>query len=209
MPKIRLFIASPSDVATERAKVDKVVETLKPTADHLDLTLEIVKWEDAVPDMGRPQQVIFDQLKPTEWDLFIGILWHRFGTPTGGKDETGRKFKSGTEEEFHAAYTLWKKNDRPRMMMYRCKRDLPIDKIDIKQYQRVDKFFSEFNATKGKHTGLYKEFTTAEDFERKLTRDLQKVFIAYANHLSSGSCRIGERAKQVENCPCTDFPSRS
>jgi hypothetical protein len=177
--KIRIFVASPSDVAIERAKVDKVVETLKPTADHLDLILEVVKWENAVPDMGRAQQVIFDQLQPTEWDLFIGILWHRFGTPSGGEDAEGNDFKSGTEEEFHAAYQLWKKHDRPRMMVYRCKRDLPMDKIDIKQYQRVDKFFSEFNATKGEHPGLYMEFKSAEDFERKLTRDLQEVFIGY------------------------------
>ena len=38
--KIRIFVAPPSDVAIERAKVDKVVETIKPTADHLDLILE-------------------------------------------------------------------------------------------------------------------------------------------------------------------------
>ncbi|MBT3313907.1 MAG: hypothetical protein HN390_04765 [Anaerolineae bacterium] len=58
--KIRIFVAPPSDVAIERAKVDKVVETIKPTADHLDLILEVVKREDYVPNTGRPQQVIFN-----------------------------------------------------------------------------------------------------------------------------------------------------
>ena len=100
LKKLRIFAASPSDVANERAKLETVVESLKPMADYLGLTLEVVDWRAVVPDAGRPQQVIFDQLKPTSWDIFIGILWHRFGTPSGGKDKTGKDYLSGTEEEF-------------------------------------------------------------------------------------------------------------
>ncbi len=65
LKKLRIFAASPSDVASERAKLETVVEMLKPTADFLGLTLEVVDWRAVVPDAGRPQQVIFDQLKPT------------------------------------------------------------------------------------------------------------------------------------------------
>ena len=101
LKKLRIFAASPSDVAIERAKVDTVVGLLKPLADHIGVVLEVKDWRAVVPDMGRPQQIIFDQLQPTSWDVFIGILWHRFGTPTGATDpQTRKEYLSGTEEEF-------------------------------------------------------------------------------------------------------------
>ena len=62
LKKLRLFAASPSDVATERSKLETVVGLLKPLADHIGLSVEVVDWRKVVPDMGRPQQVIFDQL---------------------------------------------------------------------------------------------------------------------------------------------------
>lgn len=83
-------------------------------------------WRAVVPDAGRPQQVIFDQLKPTSWDVFVGILWHRFGTPSGATNlQMGKELLSGTEEEFTTAYNLWKQFKRPRIMLYRCTRELP------------------------------------------------------------------------------------
>src|SRR6266487_3182966 len=101
LKKLRIFVASPSDMAKECAKLKEVVESLKPTADYLGLVLEVVDWRAIVPEAGRAQQIIFDQLKPTSWDIFVGILWHRFGTPSGAKDpQTQKEYLSGTEEEF-------------------------------------------------------------------------------------------------------------
>src|SRR6266498_3819050 len=62
LKKLRIFAASPTDVASERAKLETVVESLKPIADYLGLILEVVDWREVVPDTGRPQQIIFDQL---------------------------------------------------------------------------------------------------------------------------------------------------
>ncbi|MEO1077656.1 MAG: hypothetical protein AAFX41_17080, partial [Bacteroidota bacterium] len=74
--------------------------------------LAVVKWETrARPAMGRAQGVITQQLGPT--DLFVGIMWKRFGTPTG-------KAGSGTEEEFDEAYAQWKRKRRykPEILFY-------------------------------------------------------------------------------------------
>lgn len=86
MRKLRVFAALLADMATERAKVETVASMLKPLADSLDIVLDVVDWRAVVPDMRRPEQVILDQLGPTDWDVFIGILWHRFGTSPGGRD---------------------------------------------------------------------------------------------------------------------------
>lgn len=179
--KLRIFIASPSDVAAERAKVETAAAALKPLADFIGVALETLDWRKALPDMGRPQQAIFDQLKPTSWDVFIGILWQRFGTPPGGADpQTQKEYLSGTEEEFWTAYRLWEKYRRPRMMMYRCTRPVSPETLDPDQFKKVKAFFAEFDAVKGAHPGLYQSYDTPEGFEKLLLDHLQKLLISYS-----------------------------
>lgn len=184
MQKLRIFTASPSDMAVGRAKVQMVAAMLKPLADNLGIVLDVVDWRSAVSDMGRPEQVILDQLKPTEWDVLIGMLWHRFGTPPGGKDpQTGKEYLSGTEEEFRTAYRLWKGHGKPRIMMYRCLRAIPPDTLDPDQYKRVKEFFNQFDAVRGEHPGLYQSFETTEALEKLLLDNLQRLLLDYGEHL--------------------------
>ena len=178
LKKLRIFAASPSDVASERAKLETVVDSLKPMADYLGLTLEVVDWRAVVPDAGRPQQVIFDQLKPTSWDIFIGILWHRFGTPPGATNKAGKEYLSGTEEEFKTAYELWKQHGKPRMVLYRCTRALPFD-IDPDQLKNVRAFFKLIEDVKGDYPTLYQTFDTTESFEKLVLNNLQKLLVEY------------------------------
>ena len=176
--KLRIFAASPSDVAGERTKLETVVDSLKPMADYLGLTLEVIDWRAVVPDTGRPQQVIFDQLEPTSWDIFIGILWHRFGTPPGAKDKTGKDYLSGTEEEFKTAYELWKQYGKPRIVLYRCTRAIPLN-ADFVQAQLVKDFFEEIQDPQGKFSILTQSFDSLESFEKLVLDNLQKLLVAY------------------------------
>src|SRR5215207_6022546 len=91
--RLRLFVASPGDVSSERDHVGTVAAELnRGTAADAGFVLEVVRWEThARPDIGRPQQLILDQIGQV--DIFVGIMWRRFGTPTGVAS-------SGTEEEF-------------------------------------------------------------------------------------------------------------
>ena len=178
LKKLRIFIASPSDVVTERAKLETVVDSLKPMADYLGLTLEVVDWRDVVPDVGRPQQVIFNQLDPSSWDIFVGVLWHRFGTPPGAKDKSGKDYLSGTEEEFKTVYQLWKQYGKPRIVLYRCTRTLPYD-VDSHQLEKVREFFRLIEDVKGGYPTLYQAFDTTEAFEKLLLDNLQKLLIEY------------------------------
>jgi tetratricopeptide (TPR) repeat protein len=185
MKKLRIFAASPSDTAAERAKVETVASMLEPLADNLGIVLKVENWRAVVPDMGRPQQVIFDQLKPTSWDVFIGILWHRFGTPPAARDpQTQEDYRAGTEEEFKTAYRLWQQYQKPRIMIYRCTRNVPLDALDPDQYKRVKEFFAQFDAVKGEHPGLYQSFDTTDSFEKLLLDNLQKLLLEYDEHLS-------------------------
>lgn len=174
--KLKVFIASPSDVGTERARLITVVEQLNHgLADYLGLILEIDEWSQVAPDMGRGQKVIFDQSPFNQWDIMVGILWLRYGMVSAGPNPE----ESGTHEEFNAAYECWQKTGKPRIMFYRCIRP-PEDltKIDTESLAKINTFFKAFE-TGGKNQGLYCTYNTTDNFERLVRDHLEKVLMAY------------------------------
>src|SRR5688572_3251869 len=188
MQKLRIFSVAPSDMTVERTKIEGIALRLKPLADSLNIVLEIIDWRAVVPDMGRPEQVILDQINPTSWDVLIGILWHRFGTPPGNNNpNTKQDYQSGTEEEFMTGYRLWNQYGRPHIMMYRCTRNIPPKALNPDQYKRVQDFFKQFDATTGEHPGLYQTFNTPRDFENLLFDNIQKLLIEHGEKFKLAS----------------------
>jgi hypothetical protein len=172
---IRVFVASPGDVKKERETIKLVIEELNRTIGReLGVLLECLQWEDYVaPLMGRPEEVILEQIGLNQWDIFIGILWLRFGTPTGGLNITsGEPYLSGTEEEFTLAYQSWKEKGKPQILMYQCtKSPNSITDIDVGQFSRLSSFFDQFRHDK-EHPGLIRSYQEVSDFERRVREDL-------------------------------------
>ena len=105
---LNLFLASPSDVTVERAMADDVVATVNKLIRLLGWQIDIHKWEDTSPAFGRPQAKINPMVD--ECDLFIGLLWERWGQPSG-------EFSSGFEEEYERARTRRKASGAPEIWM--------------------------------------------------------------------------------------------
>jgi tetratricopeptide (TPR) repeat protein len=177
---IRVFIASPGDVKEEREMLFKVIEELNKPKSPLKkrgCTLKALGWEDVPPGMKRPEQTILDHYPVHSWDIFIGILWGRFGTPPGERDQkTGFDYESGTEEEFDRSYDYWKKTKRPRIMVYRCMRELQSGKVDGDQLEKVKAFFKEFECA-GRYPGLYQKYGTVDQLRERVKLDLEYVVI--------------------------------
>jgi hypothetical protein len=118
---IRIFASSPDDVQDERealaAVVEELGEALRAFAPEKQVTLELVRWEththpDIAPD-GSPQAQV-DQQIPPDFDVFVGVMWMKFGTPT-------EHARSGTEHEFRQAYERRKATGRPaHILFYFC-----------------------------------------------------------------------------------------
>ena len=190
MEKLRIFAASPSDVEDERGRLPDIVQEL---SEILGLDVEVVDWCKVVPGLGRPEQVILDQLEPATWDVFIGILWHRFGTPTQGLDpQSKRPYLSGTEEEFQLACRCAQKFGRPRVMIYRCERPVTLNDVDGSQIERVKEFFRQCSPD-GSHPALCKTYDTVYSFEKQVRRDLG---ILFKEHLSKAGSE-GESKGQL------------
>jgi len=164
--KLRVFVASPGDVAEERERLSSVIDELNQGIAGLrGLTLELVRWEThAWPDIGEGvQDVINREIGP--YDVFIGIMWKRFGTPT-------KRAGSGTEEEYNRAYTLWEHYERPKILFYfNCVPFYPSSDEEIAQMQKVLKF-KERLREKGV---FYWEYHGSDEFEDQVRRHLTNV----------------------------------
>ena len=92
---IRVFLASPGDLTEERQAAKQVIDEVNEEwGEYLGSHVELVGWEDTVARFGRPQAIINGDLERCE--VFVGMLWKRWGTPPGGES----KYTSGFEEEF-------------------------------------------------------------------------------------------------------------
>src|SRR5689334_2154747 len=114
--RIRIFAGSPGDVEKEKESlagvIDELNRTISSLVPHKPTLLELITWKThTYPAGGRPQGVINMQIG--DYDIFLGIMWKRFGTPTG-------EALSGTEEEYTRAFENWKKSGKPHLMFYFC-----------------------------------------------------------------------------------------
>jgi hypothetical protein len=138
---LKVFLASPGDVSEERAALARLVRDINDVLTFLvpdkRLNLELVRYETyAYPDIGAPQEVINRQI-PGDYDIFIGVMWKRCGTPT-------HEAPSGTIEEFRRACERRKQGHLPRIMFYFCEQLIPIpDQGELEQLAAVVKFRDE------------------------------------------------------------------
>jgi len=170
--KLRIFVASPGDVAYERDQLARVVEQVNQILGALvpesGLVLELIRWETHVhPGLGADAQaVINEQLRIGTYDVFVGIFWRRFGTATP-------RAESGTEEEFRVAYEAWKRRGRAiQIMVYFCRSPaaMPDDEKAVEQLGRVVRFRGELY-----REGLARDYDEHADFADHVRRDLVLV----------------------------------
>ena len=110
----QVFISSPGDVHAEREIVEEVITDLNSTfVNSLGVYIHPFRWETqtypGISESG-PQGVI-DEQTPDDYDLFLGILWSRFGTPT-------EEDSSGTEHEFNQAFLRWREKPTEINIMF-------------------------------------------------------------------------------------------
>jgi hypothetical protein len=169
--RIKIFVSSPGDVSPERDQLTRVVnefnEAAATIAPEKGIELELIRWETYVPPGLHPRgpQGVVEEHIP-EYDIFIGIMWKRFGTPTP-------EFGSGTEEEFRDAYARWERTGRtPRIMFYFCQAAMafPTDPEELVQLQKVLAFHKELN-----YKGLTESYSDREGFAGLVRRHLNLV----------------------------------
>ena len=148
-------------MAVKRA-VDELNGIVKQT---MNVQLEILMWEtDSYPSAGIDAQDIINSQIGDDYDIFIGMMWQKFGTPTG-------RAGSGTEEEFERAYNKFvETKGETKIMLYFSSKPISPDEIDLDQLSKVKAFKKRVESM----GVLYGSFSDVYSFEKILKMHLTK-----------------------------------
>src|SRR4051794_315762 len=155
MPQhLRVFLASPGDVADERALVRHLLKDELPYDPFVQdrVTFNIVSWDDPAAPAPTPaplspqKAVIRFKKKPSKCDIVIVVLWSRLGTHldlTEFRKANGETYSSGTEWEYEDAYNA---KPQPEIFVYRRTEKPKVELGDpdltekVRQYELVEQF---------------------------------------------------------------------
>ena len=195
---LEVFIASPGDVAPEREVLESIVDEFNLTwGDKHGVRLELLKWETHTrPSVGSDPQAVINEQIGDDFDIFLGIMWGKFGTATERGD-------SGTEEEFNRA--IERHTTAPgsvQIMFYFKDAGIAPSKLDGEQIEKVKAFKKRVGEECG---GLYYQFESTEQFKTKARIHLSKAVQDWleANSTDSGEPTVTD-AEPVE-LPETEF----
>lgn len=138
---LRIFVASPNDVAEEGKILKEIVTELNTIwSRELGVSLEFTSWEThSYPGISVDTQTVINEEIADDYDIFVGIMWKRFGTPTS-------RAGSGTEEEFNRAYEKFIKTPNSiRVMFYFSNEPIAPNEIDVEQIKLVNDFKKRLN----------------------------------------------------------------
>lgn len=164
----RVFIASPGGLESERKMFRELLSSHNETdAIERGCHFQSIGWEITLGGMGRPQSKINEDLKLC--DLFVLVLWDRWGSPTGAEEG----YSSGTHEEYMVALDCLKSEELPM-------RDLVVF-FKAVDHRRMSDPGPQLSAVLDFKKSLEKErkllfetFDTTEAFGEKLRRHVAK-----------------------------------
>lgn len=171
---IKVFIASPGDLVNERQIARDVAEEYNTNNSELTgYQIEMVGWEETIGGIGRPQEIINKDLARCE--LFVGMLWKRWGTPP----DVDGEYSSGFEEEYSISFERYAKEKKPNMLMLFKNVDNSLLQDPGEGLKKVLEFKDSLIKEK---KVLYEVFDDEREYEKKLRRWLT----SYVNRLLEG-----------------------
>jgi hypothetical protein len=160
-----------SDVSDERDLVSLIVEELRRNVAKLvSVELETVRWEThAWPAVGRDAQDVINR-QIGEYDVFVGIMWKRFGTAT-------KREPAGTAEEFDLAYEYFTEYAKPKIMFYF--RAEPFFTANLSEWEHFQKVLA-FRKKLQELGVLFWEYVEPLAFERRFREHLTNQIVELA-----------------------------
>jgi tetratricopeptide (TPR) repeat protein len=173
---LRLFVSSPGDVASERRRVDLVVERLN--AEYLGrVRIETIRWETSYYSAHDTFQRQIPEA--AECDVVVAIFRARLGSPLPPEFHplpSGEPYPSGTAYEILSAIEVRKAGHRvPDVYVFRYPNppqitlDTP-ERTEIEtQWERLKRFFERwFRSTGGEFIAAFQDYASTDDFAVKV-----------------------------------------
>jgi len=178
--EVQIFVSCPGDVEELKGILKSTCKVLSNSNDGLNNIIFSVKdWKEIIGKYGeRPQEQINQAVG--KYDIYIGILWKRFGTPPGATNPlTSLEFGSGTEEEFTIALQNWKLFQVPEIYFFiRKDKRTSNNEYENEQLSKVFKFITEQRKS---NQHFLNEFEKKEGFRNRilhlLNQKQQEIFL--------------------------------
>lgn len=169
---IKVFIASPGDLAIERRAFKEVIDSLnKGFGRGKNVTFEALGWEDALAQVGRRPQALINK-DVDVCNVFILVMWRRWGQKA--PDAKARGFTSYTEEEFYRALKRMERTKAPTICTFFKAIETGEMASPGPDLKRVLKFRKKLEQSK---QVLWRGFAGDTDFRN----DIERHLIAFAN----------------------------
>jgi hypothetical protein len=198
MDELKVFLSSPDDVKDDKDKLEKFLETFSEhTIKKHEIRVVPLTGEKAQRGVTRPQKAINTLLM--ECDLYIGLIWKRFGSPTGVSP-------SGTQEEFTIATNSYEQNKRPQIQIFfKDVNEADIPEKNKSQFRKVMDF--KENIKKNVYYYSYPDISfVIEELKKKLDSIMAKLPIIDRFEASSLAIKKGEQIKFFYNVKKTELP---
>jgi hypothetical protein len=163
--EIAVFIASPGDLAPERAVFKETIDELNAGfADGAGVEFVPLAWEHVLATTGRRVQSVINR-EIERADVFVLTLHRRWG-----QDAPDSSASSYTEEEFKLAFERWKRTGKPEILIFFKNVDAGQLADPGPELTKVLNFRKQLEATR--HI-LPRAFTTEVAFGEELDRHLR------------------------------------
>lgn len=161
-------MASPGDLDKERKIIQETVARINRRIGKLLKWFIILDcWEDTPPGFSRPQSIINPNVDTC--DLFLGMLWRWWGSPTG-------THTSGFHEEFTRARERKKATGKPEIWIFFKTIENDHMKDPGPQLKQVLKFKKEL---KKQHELLFREFEDISEWKILISEFLTTYVIKF------------------------------
>jgi len=169
---IKILISYPGDVTPEKEQIIRLCKDFSD-ANHgrSNITFSVLDWRAYVGEQGtRPQQQLKEYFGV--YNVYVGILWKRFGTNPGSLNSDGKENESGTEEEFYDAIDYKRKYGQPKIYFFFKTNDRTAN--NLTEHQQLGKVLNFIEEQK-KLNNNYLNFFDSNDLFNSLIIKLLKT----------------------------------
>ena len=200
-PVYQVFVSSPGEVLAEQRIAGRVATEFNSIwGRFFSIHVEALRYEsDLYPQSASDPQAAINETIGDTYDLYVGLMWKRFGTPTP-------RAGSGTEEEFDRAVARHRKRPESVQVAFYFRNITDADRLEAgNEIQMVEAFRNRM----GPVGNLWWTYRDPADFEGvfriHLARHVQRWLLGKPDLLKTiGAEYSTQPTSQFESTPDSD-----
>lgn len=193
---ISVFLASPSDVQSERNLIGRAVnEWNQIRGREKGVYFDLIRWETGVAaGFGQDGQDVINRAIGDDYDAIIGLFWTRIGTATD-------RAASGTIEEYERALTRFRETENVEIAFYFKTASVDPSSIDPEQLIGIRDLKTRLERDGGFHKNFADDVTLQFEINLLLDKLARKFSQPPSDLLSSSLAAAGKIAGDPSAAP--------